>query len=107
MKNNIDIRGDAEVAYDQLAERNLRIARRKQLEEQLIQHMLSDELTTVNPIAVARGIMRETLDDDGGFRQGYIANIAMTIYDHSPGMTSISHCNHLAELILQKVFYSE
>ncbi len=105
---DIDIRSESE----RETERTQLADHRRDLEDQIIQHMLSDELTTVNPIVIARGIMRETLNDDGGFRQGYVANIAMTIYDHSPGIVSdyhpsIKHCNHLAELILQKIFNDE
>ena len=103
-EEDIDIRNESELALERKAKR---VDTRKDLEDQIVQHMLSDEFSTANPIVIARSIMRETLADDGGFRQGYIANIAMTIYDHSPGITSVDHCNYLAELVLQKVFNDE
>ena len=103
--SDIDIRSTQEVVDDHLAKRDRIMYRRRKLEKQQIEYMQTETYRSMlNPIAVCRGVMRETLNKDEGFRQAYIANIAMTIYDNSPGITNLNHCNRLAELILEKVF---
>ena len=120
MNNDIDVRSETEIERDLLTKRKARIHGRKQLEEQQIAYMQTEGYATMlNPIVVCRGVMRETLDDDEGFRQGYIANIAMLLYDNleisgiehglnqRPVRVSLAKCNDLAEQIHQKIFYDE
>ena len=63
--------------------------------------------TEINEIKEARKIMRDAFDKDqepGGFKHGYISNIAMLLYDRY-GITDYEIRNKAAEDILNKIFY--
>jgi hypothetical protein len=104
---DIDVRGVQEQLYADLTDRKNAAYRKKFWEDQQIAYMQTETYANiVNPIVVCRGVMRETLDAVPEFRQSYIANIAMVIYDKL-GECCVDECNDIAELILQKVFYDE
>ena len=56
-----------------------------------------------NKIAKARKVMHNALEKDEGFRQGYIANIAMLLYDKY-GLIDAKLRNKAAEDILKLIF---
>lgn len=58
-------------------------------------------------ICNARKTLKTHLEKDSGFKQGYISNIAMTIYDNrqKDGRLNLETCNLVAELILKKLFF--
>ena len=67
----------------------------------------------MNRLKKARHDMRKAFEEDEGFRQGYVANIAMAIKDDlTPAKVSNADKRHefsnaMAEKILQLVFYSK
>ncbi len=60
----------------------------------------------MNEIAKARETMRERFEKDKGFKQGYIANIAMLLHDRY-GITDYEIRNRAAEDLLKLIFYQD
>ena len=56
-------------------------------------------------IAEARKTIRDALEEDEGFRIGYVSNIAMLLHDRY-GITDYKTRNKAAEDILKLIFYS-
>ena len=63
-------------------------------------------------IKKARDTIRTAFNMDDGFKEGYIANVAMAIYDEFPQTTDIigtrtkhQFVNDCAKRILNKIFY--
>ncbi len=59
----------------------------------------------MNEIAKARKVMRDAFEKDDGFKEAYIANIAMLLHDRH-GITNYEKSNAAAEDILKLIFYS-
>jgi hypothetical protein len=58
-------------------------------------------------IVKARKVMKDAFEADsqpGGFKDGYISNIAMLLHDHY-GITNFETRNKAAEDILKLIFY--
>jgi len=62
-----------------------------------------NEAVQSHKIREARRVMRSALAGDAGFRQGYIANVAMLLHDHY-GITDYEKRNKAAEEILDLIF---
>jgi len=60
----------------------------------------------MNEIAKARETMRERFEQDKGFKQGYMANIAMLLHDRY-GITDYDTRNKAAEDLLKLIFYQD
>lgn len=59
----------------------------------------------MNKIAKARKVMRDEFEKDEGFKEAYVANIAMLLHDRY-GIRNYEKRNAAAEDILKLVFYS-
>jgi hypothetical protein len=57
-------------------------------------------------IKQARKVMRDAFDKDDGFKEGYIANIAMLLYDQY-NIKDHEKRNSAAKDILNLIFYSQ
>lgn len=70
----------------------------------------AEEPPPVNPIVEARAVLREHLEKDEGFKQGYLANVAMLIHDelfsrgYKPKLRPVDR-NAIAEGILRLLFW--
>ena len=59
----------------------------------------------MNEIKKARETMRKAFDEDPEFKETYIANIAMLLYDNY-WVTNYDERNRAAKDILELIFYS-